>query len=114
MSFETKSRTMALDPKDIPSLFGGLLEQFGEELHDGQKHILTIGAHWDDSEHTRIRAASLTDGTITPQPLTDGRVAFTALWQTDLAVAYDSGKLQGVEELSPEKLLSLTPTGKVK
>jgi hypothetical protein len=48
-------------------------------------------------------------GTITGQPLTDGRVAFTCLWQSDLAAAFDRGDIAGVAELSAEELAGLTP-----
>ncbi|MEI7532849.1 MAG: hypothetical protein WCK57_00635 [Verrucomicrobiae bacterium] len=47
--------------------------------------------------------------TITGQPLVDGRVAFTALWQSDLAREFDAGAFPMVEELTPERLAELTP-----
>jgi hypothetical protein len=90
MSYETTSRTIALDPEAVATLFPALLAQYGEALQDGAESITTIGGHWDDSDKTRIRAASLHKGTITGQPLTDGRVAFTCLWQSDLAAAFDA------------------------
>jgi hypothetical protein len=71
--------------------------------------VLTIGGHWDDAAQTRLRAASLHKGTITGQPLNDGRVAFTCLWQADLAAAFDNGGIEGAEELSAEQLAALTP-----
>jgi hypothetical protein len=48
-------------------------------------------------------------GNIVGQPLTDGRVAYTCLWQSDLAAAFDAGGIEGVEELSAEELAELTP-----
>jgi hypothetical protein len=54
-------------------------------------------------------ALTATDGTITGQPLTDGRVAYTCLWQADLAAAFDRGDIKGVEELTGEQLADLTP-----
>lgn len=107
MSFETTERIVAVQPDDVETLFSALLAQFGEELPDGSRMIPTIGAHWDDSAHTRIRAASLTKPTITGQPLTDGRVCFRCLWQSDLAAAYDAGEVPGVEQLSDEQLAAL-------
>ena len=86
-----------------------LLAQYGEELPDASESIVTIGGHWDDSDKTRIRAASLHDGTITGQPLTDGRVAYTCLWQADLAAAFDRGDIAGVAELTSEELAGLMP-----
>ena len=109
MSYETISRTIAVAPEAVVTLFPALLAQYGEALPDGPRGIVTIGGHWDDSERTRIRAASLADGTITGQPLTDGRVAFTCLWQADLAAAFDNGGIEGVDELSAEELAALTP-----
>jgi len=109
MSFELTSRTIALAPEAVATLFPQLLAQYGEALPDGPRSIVTLGGHWDDSDKTRIRAASLNDGTITGQPLTDRRVAYTCLWQSDLAAAFDAGGIEGVEELSAEQLAGLTP-----
>ena len=109
MSYETISRTIAVAPEAVVTLFPALLAQYGEALPDGPRSIVTIGGHWDDNDRTRIRAASLADGTITGQPLTDGRVAFTCLWQADLAAAFDDGGIEGVEQLSAEQLAALMP-----
>jgi hypothetical protein len=109
MSYELTARTIAVSPEVVATLFPAILAQYGEPLPDGAESVLTIGGHWDDSAQTRIRAASLTDGTITGQPLTDGRVAFTCLWQSDLAAAFDAGEIEGVEELTSEQLADLTP-----
>ena len=109
MSYETTDRTIAVAPIAVATLFPQLLAQYGEALPDGPRSIVTIGGHWDDSDKTRIRAASLTDGTITGQPLTDGRVAFTCLWQADLAAAFDAGQIDGVEQLTTNQYLALLP-----
>ena len=109
MSYEPTSRTIAVAPAAVATLFPQLLAQYGEPLPDGAESVMTIGGHWDDSAQTRIRAASLADGTITGQPLTDGRVAFTCLWQADLAAAFDNGGIEGVEQFSAEQLAALTP-----
>ena len=109
MSYELTSRTIALNPEAVATLFPALLAQYGEPLPDGAESITTIGGHWDDSDKTRIRAASLHKGTITGQPLTDGRVAFTCLWQADLAAAFDAGDIEGVAELRAEELAGLMP-----
>jgi DNA-binding transcriptional LysR family regulator len=108
-NFETTERIIAVAPEAVATLFPQLLAQYGQELPDGTRIVLTIGGHWDDAEKARIRAASLTDGTITPQPLTDGRVAFRCLWQADLAAAFDAGEIEGVEELDDAELAALTP-----
>jgi hypothetical protein len=113
MSYELTSRTIAVSPASVATLFPQLLAQYGETLPDGPRSIVTLGGHWDDSAQTIIRAASLTDGTITGQPLTDGRVAYTCLWQADLAAAFDNGGIEGVEELSAEELAGLTPIPEV-
>ena len=109
MSYELTSRTIAVAPEAVATLFPALLAQYGETLPDGSESVLTIGGHWDDAAKSRIRAASLHKGTITGQPLTDGRVAYTCLWQADLAAAFDAGGIEGVEELSAEQLAALTP-----
>lgn len=106
MSFEQTPRIIALHPDNIPAILSPLLAQYGEELPDGFRTIRTIGAHWDDGDHTRMRAADFPT-TITGQPLSDGRVAFTALWQSDLAAALPT--IPGVQELTPAELTALTP-----
>jgi hypothetical protein len=113
MSYETTDRTIAVAPNAVATLFPALLAQYGKALPDGPRSIVTIGGHWDDSAQTRIRAASLTDGTITGQVLTDGRVAYTCLWQADLAAAFDAGGIEGVEQLTEEQLAGLTPIPEV-
>jgi hypothetical protein len=109
MSFETTDRIIAAAPEAVETLFIDLLNVYGIEVQDGPRRIKTLGAHWDDAEKTRIRAASLTDGTITGQPLTDGRVAFRCLWQADLAAAFDAGQIAGAEQLTEQQLADLTP-----
>ena len=109
MSYELNSRTIALNPETVSTLFPALLAQYGEALPDASESIVTIGGHWDDSDKTRIRAASLQKGTIVSQPLTDGRVAYTCLWQSELAAAFDAGEIDGVTELTPEELAGLIP-----
>jgi len=112
-NFEPTARAIAVQPESVAVLFPALLAQYGEALPDGSRSILTIGGHWDDADKTRIRAASLADGTITPQALTDGRVAYTCLWQADLAAAFDAGEIEGVAELTSEQLADLTPQTEV-
>jgi hypothetical protein len=109
MSYELTERTIAVPAEAVGTMFPALLAQYGEELPDKSRNIVTIGGHWDDSDKTRIRAASLTDGTIVGQPLTDGRLAYTCLWQSDLAAAFDAGEIDGVTELTPEELAGLIP-----
>jgi hypothetical protein len=109
MNHEQNQRTIAVSPDSVATLFPQLLAQYGEALQDGAESVTTIGGHWDDSAQTRIRAASLHKGTITGQPLTDGRVAFTCLWQSDLAAAFDAGEIDGVTELTSEELAGLMP-----
>lgn len=108
MSYETTERIIAVAPEAAETLFPQLLAQYGEALPDGAENVITIGGHWDDGAKTRIRAASLHKGTITGQPLTDGRVAFTCLWQADLVAAFDAGQISGAEELTQLQLAQLT------
>ena len=113
MSYEPTDRTIAVAPAAVATLFPALLAQYGEALPDGAESVATIGGHWDDAAHTRIRAASLHKGTITGQLLTDGRVAYTCLWQADLAAAFDAGEIDGVEELTEAELAALLPLSPV-
>jgi hypothetical protein len=112
MSFQTAERILALSPALIPTLFPALVAAYGQELPDGPRTIRTIGGHWDDYPPTRIRAASLEAGTITPTALSDGRVAFRCLWQSDLAAEFDKNGLAGVEELTEEEFAALLPPAK--
>ena len=109
MSYETTERIIAIDPSTVESLLSNLTAQYGERLPNGKETITTIGGHWDDSAKTRIRAASLNKGTISGQPLTDGRVVFRCLWQADLAAAFDAGQIADAEQLTEEQLTALTP-----
>ncbi len=112
-NFETTERIIAVPAEAVGTMFPTLLAQYGQELPDGNRQILTIGGHWDDVAKTRIRAASLHDGTITGQPLTNGKLAFRCLWQSDLAKDFDDGKIAGVEELTQEQLTALAPNPEV-
>jgi len=112
-NFETTERIIAVPAEAAATMFPNLLAQYGRELPDAGRSILTIGGHWDDAAKTRIRAASLTDGTITGQPLTDGRLAFRALWQADLAAAFDAGEIEGAAQLTEEQLSALVPQPEV-
>jgi len=112
-NFETTERIIAVAAEAVGTMFQQLLAQYGQELPDAGRNVLTIGGHYDDAAKSRIRAASLTDGTITGQPLTDGRLAFRCLWQADLAAAFDAGEIGGVEQLTEEQLASMTPLSEV-
>jgi hypothetical protein len=108
-NFETTERIIAVPAEAVGTMFPQLLAQYGQELPDAGRNVLTLGGHWDDADKTRMRAASLTDGTITGMPLTDGRLAFRCLWQADIAAAFDAGEIEGVEQLTDEQLTALTP-----
>jgi hypothetical protein len=116
MSFEVHTRNLALAPALAEALLPQLLATYGEDLPDGPRMIRTIGAHWDDTAHTRIRAAeyllTVTDrvSIVTDRTLTDGRIAFSGiLWQSDLAAEFDANGIVGVEELTDAQLAALTP-----
>ena len=106
-NFDTTERIIAVPAAAVGTMFPDLLAQSGQELPDAGRSILTIGGHYDDAEKTRIRAASLTDGTITGQSLTDGRLAFRCLWQAALASAFDAGKIEGAAQLTEAQLSAL-------
>ena len=109
MNHELTPRTIAVAPQAVATLFPALLAQYGEELSYGSGSTRTIGAFWNDAEKTSVYAASMERGNIVGQPLTDGRVAFTCLWQSDLAAAFDRDDIEGVAELSAEELAGLVP-----
>lgn len=109
MPYETTERIIAVQPADVATLFPALNAQYGEELSFGSGTTRTIGAFWNDAEQTSIYAASMERGSIAPTVLTDGRVAFTCLWQTNLAAAFDAGQITGAEELTQLQLAQLTP-----
>ena len=113
MSFELTERIIAVQPDDVPALFGQLLAQYGEELSYGGGTTRTIGAFWNDAAKTAIYAASMERGNIAPQPLTDGRLAYRCLWQADLAAAFDNGEIAGAEQLTEQQLADLTPNPEV-
>ena len=113
MSYELTQRTIAVASEAVATLFPALNAQYGEELSYGSGSTRTIGAFWNDAEKTSIYAASMLRGNIVGQPLTDGRVAFTCLWQADLAAAFDAGGIEGVEQLTEEQLAALTPEPEV-
>jgi len=109
MSYELTERTIAVAPEAVATLFPALNAQYGEDLSYGSGSTRTIGAFWNDADKTSIYAASMLRGNIVGQPLTDGRVAYTCLWQADLAAAFDNGGIEGVEQLTDEQLAALTP-----
>ena len=109
MNHEQTQRTIAVSPDSVATLFPQLLAQYGEELSYGSGSTRTIGAFWNDAEKTSVYAASMERGNIVGKPLTDGRVAFTCLWQSDLATAFDRGEIEGGAELSAEELAGLVP-----
>jgi hypothetical protein len=107
-NFEQTERIIAVT-QDAQTLFPQLLEQYGEGLSYGSGTTRTIGAFWNDVAKTAIYAASIERGSIVPQALTDGRLAYMCLWQADLAAAFDDGDIPGAEELTQEQLTALTP-----
>lgn len=110
MSFDTVERIIAADQQVIADAYPSLIELYAEQLPDGSTTIPAIAAHWDNVEKTRIRAASLERGSAAPIQLTDGRVAFVALWNKRLLEAFEHGELSPLlDELTHEELAGLTP-----
>ena len=107
--FENDERIISVAAENVATLFPLLLAQFGEDLPDNGKMIRTIGGHWDDTAKTRKRAAKFPT-TITGIMLKDLRIAFIALWQSDLAAAYDAGQIPEAEQLTPKQFQSLILT----
>jgi hypothetical protein len=109
MAFETTERIIAVPADAVGTLFPALLAEYGEELSYGSGSTRTIGAFWNEPEKQRIYAASIERGSISPTVLTDGRLAYRCLWQTDLAAAFDAGQITGVEQLTEAQLSTLMP-----
>ena len=107
MSFELTERIFAVSPSDLGALHDELLQKYGEFLPSHKGTVLTVAAHWDDTSNTKIRGGSLIGGTISPIPLTDGRVAFRCLWQSDLIDAFENGEYPQAEELPVEEFHEL-------
>ena len=109
MAFETTDRIIAVPADAVGTLFPALLAEYGEELSYGSGSTRTIGAFWNEPEKVRIYAASIERGSIAPTVLTDGRLAYRCLWQSDLAAAFDAGQIAGAEQLTEQQLASLSP-----
>lgn len=109
MSFSDTELNIAVESGQSLTLFGEQWPLHKEPLPDGNKIVETICAHWDDSAHTRKRAASLHDGTIKPTVLTDGRDLWRGLWQSDVEAKVIAGEIPGVEILTNEQVAALTP-----
>jgi len=108
MSFSQTFRYMALAPELVPTLFPALESEYAALLPDGSREIATLGGHRaQDSEPLVLRAASLFDGTIRPDPLTDGRVCYGAFWESRLEAEFLAHGLLGVEELTFAEFQSL-------
>ena len=112
MSFELIPRIIAVDGETVANFYTVYTDNYGEYLPTGDMttSIKTIGAYWDDTAQTRLRAVNVANGDIVGIKLKDGRVAFTCLWQSNLAAAFDAGQLQGnIQQLSINELTALTP-----
>lgn len=107
MSFSNTMRNIAVAPEVLDNLFPVLLAEYGEYISDGIRGIITIGAHWDDENHSIKRAASLLDQTITPRKLIDGRVVYTFLPQSDLEQRFLNGEISDIEELTEDEINEL-------
>lgn len=107
--FEQTEKIFALAASDVISIVVGLRNQYGVDV-DG---IKTIAAYWDDENKTRLRYGSLTNGTVSGTPLSDGRVAFSALWPSALIEDFNNGLITDVEELSELDLEALKITSEI-
>jgi hypothetical protein len=105
--FEPQFRTFCF-PAALVEQIPTLIEQFGDEALDGNQSFNTIACGWDDSEHTRFRALRFPE-TASLTTLTDGRVAYTALWSLALLQAFKEGLFPDAQELTQEELQALLP-----
>lgn len=75
---------------------------------DGNQSYRTIAAGFDDSEHTKLRALRFPE-TASLTELSDGRMAYTALWSLALLQAFREGLFPDAQELTQEELQALLP-----
>lgn len=109
MSFSDQVRNIAVTSGKSMVLFSEAYPLHKESLPDGNRIIETLCGHWDDEIHTKKRAASLTDGTIRPVKLIDGRDLWRGLFQSDVENKFINGEYADVEELTDEEVSQLLP-----
>lgn len=74
---------------------------------------VTLLGHIDREGSTDLRAGEL-GVSVTGQPLTDGRIAFTGHWATAFIAALgEDERLDGIDILTPSQLAALTPDPEV-
>lgn len=108
MKFETTERIFAIHPSKLDAFLLDAISKFGENLPDGRQVLRTIAGHWDNSTKTRIRAASLQSGSISGTLLSDGRIAFICLWQSDLIRDFEDGNIPDIDELTIDQFTQLS------
>jgi len=94
-------------PAEMLDHLPGLIHDYGVDGMDGKTPVRTIAAGWDDTEHTRKRPLQFpTTASLTQ--LTDGRLAYKALWSNPIlnAMATDP-RLAQAEELTEAELEQL-------
>ena len=106
MSFSTTPRIFVLEPDDVSAVLFDLQSKYAEDLNDGKSVVKTIGAHWDNVEQTKLRAAQYPT-TCPPMMLTNGKVAFRCLWQQDAIEAFEDGQYPQVEEITQQEFEQL-------
>ena len=106
-NFEPQFRTFCF-PATLVEQIPTLIEQFGDDAMDGNQSYRTIAAGFDDSEHTKLRALRFPE-TASLTELSDGRMAYTALWSLALLQAFREGLFPDAQELTQEELQALLP-----
>jgi hypothetical protein len=108
MHFEDTFRIFAFPPSLVDDL-PGLIADYGVNGTLNRKPVRTIAAGWDDVEHTRKRPLTFPE-TASLTLLTDGWVAYNAMWSLALVAAKAAGTdpmLSEAKELTEEQFEEL-------
>lgn len=107
-NFNTEFKTFAFTQELLGQL-PEIIQEYGSPAWDGNIFVeKTLACGWDDSERTRLRALRFPE-TVSLTELTDGRLAYTALWSVPILEAFQNGVFDGVQELNLEQLQELIP-----
>ena len=98
--FDLVERMLVFTPTEADAFLKQLTAN-GADAQDGQRTVRTILLTWDDTEHTRVRAASYPE-TIQPVVLKDGRVMVSGLWSKKGLAAVGRAEVVAVELTKPQ------------
>ena len=99
-------RSIAFSPAQA-NAFLRLAAAHGTDERDGLNTVKTLLVCWDDTDHTRLRAASYPENVV-PVKLKDGRVLISGLWSKKALAAIARADVVAAE-LSKAELDPLLP-----